>query len=77
MDHLLNATAAKPLRRLALSQVTLFNLGYPVLDSKVTCRTCSKPANQEDWNKYIMIEKVINTHIEMPLVQKSPNTIFL
>lgn len=32
--------------------------GYPVTRNKVKCTSCSKPANKEDWNKYLMIERV-------------------
>lgn len=29
--------------------------GYPVLhSSKVTCKTCSRPANKDDWNKFVV-----------------------
>jgi intraflagellar transport protein 172 len=33
--------------------------GYPVIGAKVKCSTCSRSANQEDWNKYVMTERVI------------------
>jgi intraflagellar transport protein 172 len=32
--------------------------GYPVLRNKVKCTSCSKWANQDDWNKFIMSERV-------------------
>ncbi|KAJ3290304.1 hypothetical protein HK104_006864 [Borealophlyctis nickersoniae] len=32
--------------------------GYPVLRNKVKCSTCSRPANKDDWNKFVMIERV-------------------
>jgi len=29
--------------------------GYPVINShKVSCKGCAKPANKEDWNKYVL-----------------------
>ncbi|KAJ3029187.1 hypothetical protein HK097_005841, partial [Rhizophlyctis rosea] len=31
--------------------------GYPVLKNKVRCGSCSKFANKEDWNKFVMIER--------------------
>ncbi|KAJ3253804.1 hypothetical protein HK103_005291 [Boothiomyces macroporosus] len=35
--------------------------GYPLSRNKVKCTTCSKFANKDDWNKYVMIERV-NSH---------------
>eukprot|EP01116_Phalansterium_solitarium_P017851 TRINITY_DN4518_c0_g1_i1.p1 TRINITY_DN4518_c0_g1~~TRINITY_DN4518_c0_g1_i1.p1 ORF type:complete len:1449 (+),score=743.80 TRINITY_DN4518_c0_g1_i1:1439-5785(+) len=33
--------------------------GYPVLrNSKISCTSCAKPANREDWNKYVLKLKV-------------------
>lgn len=32
--------------------------GYPVLRNKVKCTSCQKPANKEDWNKFVMVEKM-------------------
>ncbi|KAI8804484.1 hypothetical protein BJ742DRAFT_824622 [Cladochytrium replicatum] len=32
--------------------------GYPVLRSKVKCPTCNRAANKEDWNKFILSERV-------------------
>ncbi|KAJ3395502.1 hypothetical protein HDU92_005616 [Lobulomyces angularis] len=32
--------------------------GYPVLRNKVKCTGCNRNANKEDWNKFVMIEKV-------------------
>ncbi|TPX62114.1 hypothetical protein PhCBS80983_g00643 [Powellomyces hirtus] len=32
--------------------------GYPVLRQKVKCGTCTRPANKEDWNKFVMVERM-------------------
>ena len=32
--------------------------GYPVLKNKVRCGNCNKFANKEDWNKFVMVERV-------------------
>ncbi|KAI9096123.1 hypothetical protein DFS34DRAFT_154359 [Phlyctochytrium arcticum] len=31
--------------------------GYPVLRNKAKCTTCTRPANKNDWNKFIMVER--------------------
>ncbi|KAJ3273642.1 hypothetical protein HDV01_004251 [Terramyces sp. JEL0728] len=31
--------------------------GYPLSRNRVKCTTCSKFANKDDWNKYVMIER--------------------
>ncbi|KAJ3152666.1 hypothetical protein HDU86_005539 [Geranomyces michiganensis] len=31
--------------------------GYPVLRQKVKCGSCARPANKEDWNKFVMVER--------------------
>ncbi|KAL2912183.1 hypothetical protein HK105_208316 [Polyrhizophydium stewartii] len=32
--------------------------GYPVLRNSVKCTTCSRMANKDDWNKFVMIERI-------------------
>lgn len=33
--------------------------GYPILSgAKVQCRNCNRPANQEDWNRFVLAAKV-------------------
>ncbi|KAI8818942.1 uncharacterized protein EV422DRAFT_125936 [Fimicolochytrium jonesii] len=32
--------------------------GYPVLRSKLKCSSCTRPANKEDWNKFVMAERM-------------------
>eukprot|EP01135_Chromosphaera_perkinsii_P005322 Nk52_evm3s343 gene=Nk52_evmTU3s343 len=32
--------------------------GYPVLRNRVQCKSCNKPANKDDWNKWLMSMKV-------------------
>ena len=32
--------------------------GYPVTKNKVKCSSCSKSANKDDWNKYLLVERV-------------------
>ncbi|KAJ3089478.1 hypothetical protein HK102_006328 [Quaeritorhiza haematococci] len=31
--------------------------GYPVLKNKAKCTSCQRPANKDDWNKFLMIER--------------------
>ncbi|KAH6574353.1 hypothetical protein BASA60_001077 [Batrachochytrium salamandrivorans] len=32
--------------------------GYPVLRNSVKCTSCNKMANKDDWNKFVMIERI-------------------
>eukprot|EP01137_Pigoraptor_chileana_P037243 Opistho-2@34026 len=32
--------------------------GYPVLRSRVQCKSCNRAANKDDWNKFVMSERV-------------------
>ncbi|KAI8928779.1 hypothetical protein BC831DRAFT_447367 [Entophlyctis helioformis] len=32
--------------------------GYPVLRNSVKCTTCNRLANKDDWNKFVMIERI-------------------
>lgn len=32
--------------------------GFPVLKNRVSCTVCKKNANKDDWNKFVMSEKV-------------------
>jgi intraflagellar transport protein 172 len=41
--------------------------GYPIINS-VKCTNCGKAANKEDWNKFVLSEKVLIANLALSMV---------
>lgn len=47
--------------------------GFPVLQSSVNCTSCRRPANKDDWNKYVLAERVmlhLTRHVQFAELRK-------